>query len=626
MRPKIIPIMLLAAFIPCNICWSANYSDNYDLRSKETYNKKNHFLQSDLLEQRQRSRENMIRNRNAVEGNIADRVSWLLSKKLERNDTVGLELKRKKGMIEPKRASVANIKPTTFDTTSQPAVVDQNVDTNPEAVLIPVSQTYLTVNVKDYGAVGDGVADDAPAIQKAVDEAPAGSMIVFEAGKTYKINQAIEVDKALVIDGNGATLLLNTSAWPDNKHIVFSSPLIGATREWTEEVKKGQRTFLVSVSTDEIKAQDKVFLQLGRDIYDGNEEEHYAKVVTVVENTGSSITLDVDIPYDIFQGTNSHKITKVKSFVDGAAIRNINLDFTAIATPDASIWIDRASNVTVENITGRFSILLQVVDSTNVILRNVDGEAMAIHGAAGRVLSSWQSDNTKAENIRVRTQSDAPVVFFESWDRNATISDMDIEWNLDRRAVSNVFHFAGASYGIELENITIHNANAINVVGSGAQPSQYHIGTVNVSGPVISADLSDIDHFVNGQYDYANYSVFRQDYVVAPGQNDFGVPLVSGITRSIKAKISNYDGIRQIYLINHFGQGMELVGFLSSLTPEKRNDWNELPFNMYGLNYPANYHFDGQGPTWLDKELHFYTDQDVPENTVLSLEIEYFSE
>ena len=44
------------------------------------------------------------------------------------------------------------------------------------------------VSVKDFGAVGDGVADDTVAIQAAIDYIPNG-LVIFPAG-TYKISAA----------------------------------------------------------------------------------------------------------------------------------------------------------------------------------------------------------------------------------------------------------------------------------------------------------------------------------------------------------------------------------------------------------------------------------------------------
>lgn len=70
----------------------------------------------------------------------------------------------------------------------------------------PVRKGELFTNVKDYGAVGDGVADDSPGLQAALNAAAAGCIIHFPSG-TYRIVSALTSAVPQVrLSGNGIIL------------------------------------------------------------------------------------------------------------------------------------------------------------------------------------------------------------------------------------------------------------------------------------------------------------------------------------------------------------------------------------------------------------------------------------
>jgi len=74
------------------------------------------------------------------------------------------------------------------------------------------------INVKQYGAVGDGVTDDTAAIQAAIDEYSSGARYFsFSPGKTYLISSRINLDDmhGFVIDLNGATIQCSSSSAVD---------------------------------------------------------------------------------------------------------------------------------------------------------------------------------------------------------------------------------------------------------------------------------------------------------------------------------------------------------------------------------------------------------------------------
>lgn len=81
------------------------------------------------------------------------------------------------------------------------------------------AKTETVLHVKDFGAVGDGVTDDGPALSDAVDAAIAGqATLEFEAGKTYYVGTSTNTSgyfktpfvfhnaDGVTIKGNGATI------------------------------------------------------------------------------------------------------------------------------------------------------------------------------------------------------------------------------------------------------------------------------------------------------------------------------------------------------------------------------------------------------------------------------------
>jgi hypothetical protein len=58
------------------------------------------------------------------------------------------------------------------------------------------------IDVKSRGALGDGIADDAPAIQQAIDAAPAGSVVFFPVG-TYFVKSPLALRSGITLLGEG---------------------------------------------------------------------------------------------------------------------------------------------------------------------------------------------------------------------------------------------------------------------------------------------------------------------------------------------------------------------------------------------------------------------------------------
>lgn len=72
----------------------------------------------------------------------------------------------------------------------------------------------MAVNIKDFGAVGDGVADDTTKIQDAIDSLGDLGGVVHVPRGTYKITATLKFDSGVTVQGIGATSLIKGDSVP----------------------------------------------------------------------------------------------------------------------------------------------------------------------------------------------------------------------------------------------------------------------------------------------------------------------------------------------------------------------------------------------------------------------------
>ena len=485
-----------------------------------------------------------------------------------------------------------------------------NKQTIPDSVLTGADPG--NVLVQNYGAVGNGTVDDSAAIQSAINAAPDGATLQLQAGKTYKLNTGLVMSRPLNVKGNGATLLLNTSAYPQNETVYYESPSAAASTTWSGVVSAGQTMLNVPVSTDTLEPGDTVFVELGTDPHD-NTQPHWAEVCQVVSNSGQAVTIDTPVPYDIVQGSLPNRITRLTDVAQNVAFDGVKFDYVDGTTPDANLWLAKTRNFTVSNLTGRFSIMANVTDSRNVTVTGTNGTLKQLTSSSGRMVSAWQTDGLNVTNNTIATADDAPVVFLESWERNTTISGLTVNWNDASASSQDVFHFTGNSYNTTADNVTINNTAAINLVQTGSQPASYAFGKVTINGPVKSAPLKQIGTLINGGHTYTASSRVTSTFTVNVGSNwsDYQVALCSGVVASMSFNLSNLTGVNGLYVTNSNNAGSQLIG---SLAAGQTATYDQ----QYGTDNP----FDD--PSAPAKKLHFYTGT-VPAGTTLSVSVTYYA-
>ena len=260
---------------------------------------------------------------------------------------------------------------------------------------------------------------------------------------------------------------------------------------WTQNITAGTQTFDVAVPTSDIAVGDQVFVSLGRDPYDDS-QPNFGVVATVTQNTGSTITIDEPVPYAINQGDEPNSITKIDTLVQNITVQNLNFDSVSGTITDADMWLNAAQNVTVKNISGAFTIALQVTDSKNITVQGIQGTETNTHLQAGRAFSAWQSENVSVSDVNVSTAFDKAVFFLESWDRNISISNVQITDTASAPLDADIFHITGGTYGVTLNGISITDQAPIDFVDSGGEPGNYTMSNITINGPIRYFDVAQL--------------------------------------------------------------------------------------------------------------------------------------
>ncbi len=469
------------------------------------------------------------------------------------------------------------------------------------------------VDVASYGAVGNGTANDTAAIQAAIDAAPDGATLDLDAGKTYLLGSGLTINRPLNVEGNGATLRLDTSAYPQNETVYDASPLAATAYTWTQTVTAGQATFAAAVPTTALQPGDTVFVQLGTDPNDST-QPNWAEVCQVTANTGSAVTVNIPVPYAISQGSRTDSLQRLTDVVQDVAVRDVNFGYVSGTTPDADLWLNMARNVTVSNLTGQFTIGANVTDSQAVTVTGCSGTLNQLDSSGGRLVTAYQTDGLSITNCTATTAVDASVVFLESWTRGTTVTGLTVNWNATAASTEDVFHFTGNSYGTVVSTATINNVGAVNLVESGSQAASYSFGTVTITGPVESAPLPQIADLVTGGTSYAASTlVTRKVTVTVPAnQSDDQIALCTGTVESMSFTLSSLAGVSGLFVTNGNGSGYQLIGSLVA------GQADVLP-QGYGTADPFN------DPAYPAKTIHLYTGSAVAAGTTLTASVTYYA-
>lgn len=367
------------------------------------------------------------------------------------------------------------------------------------------------IDVRDYGAVGDGVTDDSLAIRAAA-TAATGGVLQFTAGKTYRVSRVSEnVPYALAISagqawhGNGATIKLDDGALPhtsvvkvDGDGTLITGLTIDGNRSGQTEETQHQRHGIHITTVTDTRITDCTIINCAGDgvlIYrDGDRATISGTTITGSRRSGIALVGDsheVSITNCRIYGTDATPIDgEVENVGDGYAtdlhVQGCYLEapageyaLTAMTTNPATRnlrWI-----VTGNTIRGGLSLLR----STGLRIANNTIEALGSTGVSAAIIADLSTDATITGN---RITSDARGIqaqfILTVQPVNLTISD-------------NVIDSAGI--GIYLggpRRALVHN-NICTGRGAAANPGIYVYATTPTQDVHLSGNLV-LNYAMNG--------------------------------------------------------------------------------------------------------------------------------
>jgi hypothetical protein len=229
-----------------------------------------------------------------------------------------------------------------------------------------VSKLRDIVNVRDFGAVGDGVTDDQPAFQAAVTHLASVGRGVLEFEGVFKLNTPVTgISSNLTITGKGVSKIVNgISSVRGTTDALFSGSGT-LTDAGTITANLVEKSNSATVSTPANFAVGDVVCFYGD--YSGR------NISVVISIAGSVLSLDRSVSYGISSGATIYKMTPLRNTVIG----DFDIDFngtTASPRYGFGVTLSGAKDCRIQNINSSFigSKVAQLDTSVDCTISNVN--------------------------------------------------------------------------------------------------------------------------------------------------------------------------------------------------------------------------------------------------------------
>lgn len=266
-----------------------------------------------------------------------------------------------------------------------------------------------TVNVKDFGAKGDGVTDDTTSIQNALNSVrSSGGTVVFPPG-TYKTSSVLTIfGKNIIVIGNGATILfspilplvagINDRAISVGGGVSNPYNFAGAVGVAPNILNLGATSFTAANAADAATLQPNDWLILSeKDTGQSPVEIYYYDQYQVASVSGTTVNLQQKVR-TAFPGTHSIiQFTRLSALTQNITIRDLTLTSTF-------------SSTTLPVVAG----LMLALGSRTIVVENImvnmpSGNAMATYQTADLKISNCAFNSGNLQSVEIASTVDCMV-------------------------------------------------------------------------------------------------------------------------------------------------------------------------------------------------------------------------
>jgi hypothetical protein len=296
-------------------------------------------------------------------------------------------------------------------------------------------------SVKSFGAVGNGVADDTTAIQRAVNFVAGKGIILWFPAGTYRVASApgINVPSDVTMQATPGTAVLHSTlaivgAFPGNYTFLAQGVFVGAAGTVGITPVLGSETVVVDLATEPVVGQ---WILLSH-----NESAQIVQVKAVGGAAGVwTVTTDQPIVFPFVGGDTAQSLSYVP--------QNITIDGLSFSgTGDQTIELVHAINVTLRDVAylaGSGSLGSAVV-GYDVGCQNglVDGAELDLTGNGPAVSGLYSQSNSRTvfRRVTVRGATLTGVVHLDAY-----ASGLEDCWTLECARGQAISGFSAASYG-----------------------------------------------------------------------------------------------------------------------------------------------------------------------------------